>query len=62
MEFDKSRVYTAANADELKAGGYVHLREFYTGLRYMVEESKAYLCKGADGLMVLCDRRYAVLC
>lgn len=45
-----------------KAGGYVHLREFYTGLRYMVEESKAYLCKGADGLMVLCDRRYAVLC
>lgn len=46
----------------LKAGGFVFLKEFYTGLRYKVEESKAYLCKGADGLMVLCDRRHAVLC
>ena len=44
-----------------KAEGYVHLREFYTGLRYMVEESKAYLCKGADGLMVLCARGSAIL-
>lgn len=44
-----------------KAGGYVHLREFYTGLPYKVAESKAYLCKGADGLLVLADRKHAVL-
>ena len=44
-----------------KANGWVHLREFYTGLPWKVEESKAYLCKGVDGLMVLADRKYAVL-
>lgn len=41
--------------------GYVYLRQWYTGLRYKVPENRAYLCKGADGLMVLADIKDAIL-
>lgn len=38
MEFDKSRVYTALNADELKVGSKVILSDSLEGLREYVEE------------------------
>lgn len=44
-----------------KALGYVHLKEWYTGLKYKVREDKAYLCKSTDGIMVLADKSDAIL-
>lgn len=38
MEFDKSRVYTALNADELKAGSEVFLADNMQELKGMVED------------------------
>ena len=40
MEFDKSRVYTAVNADELKVGSRVILGDSLSELREEVEAEK----------------------
>lgn len=37
MEFDKSKVYTAANADELKIGSKVIVSNYFSSLRNQVE-------------------------
>lgn len=37
MEFDKSKVYTALNADELKIGSKVYLADDLADLRHIVE-------------------------
>lgn len=39
MEFDKSRVYTALNADELKVGSKVVLADDLANLKYCVEHN-----------------------
>lgn len=40
MEFDKSKVYTAANADELKVGSRCLFADTVRGLRRKVEEER----------------------
>lgn len=44
-----------------KALGYVHLRQWYTGLRFKVREDKAHLYKSKDGIMVLAEKKDAIL-
>lgn len=39
MEFDKSKIYTAVNADELKAGDVVIVSDNLANLRYRVESA-----------------------
>lgn len=41
MKFDKSRVFTALNADELKAGDIVFVADSIAGLKDMVENDIA---------------------
>ena len=44
MEFDKNRVYTALNAEEVKAGSKVYLHNCISGLKELViNESKVCL-------------------
>lgn len=46
MEFDKSRVYTALNADELKVGSKVYLHNNLAGLKELViNEHKRFVRK-----------------
>ena len=45
MEFDKSRVYTALNADELKIGSKVILGNTLSELKEAVETEKKGLYK-----------------
>ena len=40
MEFDKSRIYTAANADELKVGSKVIFSDCMLNLRQYVDEDR----------------------
>lgn len=42
-------------------GGWVYLREWYTGLRWKVPETKAYFYKSIDGITVMADKKDAVL-
>ena len=41
--------------------GWVHLRQFYTGLRFKVPEGKAYTAKSPDGLLVIAALEDAVM-
>lgn len=46
MEFDKSRVYTALNADELKVGDMVILGDTLKLLKEQVEQEEGIVCLG----------------
>ena len=41
MEFDKSKVYTALNADEVKVGSLCYLADTLSVLQLMCEEETA---------------------
>lgn len=49
MEFDKSRVYTALNADELKVGSRVIVADTLSGLKQAVEEETIRTLKSVSG-------------
>ena len=59
MEFDKSRIFTTVNADELRVGDLVLLANTLTVLKEMIAEhytpSKLVAIKSEDCLERFCD-------
>lgn len=60
MEFDKSRVYTALNADELKVGSKVIVANTIGNLKELVEQNMAELSDLARIDNTYSDRRFVV--